>query len=86
MRKMIHDVLYTLLTNEPVVSHFELCAKLAFQNENLTPLTSLDLQRQFYNEVKTKNVSELNKMMFENGLVEVDTFERHVLDAEVLSE
>ena len=86
MRKMIQDVLFTLFTNglyTPVVSYDGQWAKLAFQKENSTQLTILDLQRQLYNAIKTKSVSELTKIIFETGVIKADSFENLVQDIEV---
>ncbi|KAH3773768.1 hypothetical protein DPMN_175136 [Dreissena polymorpha] len=86
MRKMIQDVIFALLTNGlyiPVISFDGKWAKLAFQTENSTALTILDVQRQVYNKFKTKRVSELTKRVFETGVVKVDSFERLVQDGDV---
>ena len=79
LRKMLQDVLFTLFIKglyTPVVSYDGQWAKLALQEEDSSPLTILELQRQLYNEVKVKRPLELTEIIFETGVVKVDSYDR----------
>ena len=72
MRKMIQDVLLCLFMKglyTPVISYDGQWAKLALQTQHGAPLTLLQLQRNVYNDVKSRSVSVLTRQIFEAGIV-----------------